>query len=275
MQTIKFGTVQGRLVSTKHNQLQVFPGNQWEAEFAISQKMGLDFIEFFVERDFNEGNPLWSSEGIKRMRDLATASKQDIYSSCIDLIINHSATSGKSGFVEQKIDVFISQSALLGCKLLVFPFLEKSSIDESNFSATVELLRYVAERSAALGMEVAIESMLDSRFLLQLVAETDRQNLGVVFDTGNRVGLSKDLGEELADLMPWVKHVHIKDKDADGNNVRLGSGLVNFLDVFLILRKSGYSGALVFETTRGNSPIRTMKHNIAFCEYFWEESDGV
>lgn len=52
----------------------------------------------------------------------------------------------------------------------------------------------------------------------------------------------------------------MKNKDRFGNNVILGSGMVDFC------------GALNFETNRGSAPLNTVRHNIKFCEFFLENS---
>ena len=55
-------------------------------------------------------------------------------------------------------------------------------------------------------------------------------------------------------------------------NVLLGTGLVNFYDVFKSLNEINFSGPLVFETTRGSDPKKTAIYNMEVCKFFSRES---
>jgi hypothetical protein len=59
----------------------------------------------------------------------------------------------------------------------------------------------------------------------------------------------------------------IKDKNAANENVILGTGLVNFLQVFEALAAIQYKGAYTFETNRGKDPLRTAAYNIELVKY--------
>jgi sugar phosphate isomerase/epimerase len=51
-------------------------------------------------------------------------------------------------------------------------------------------------------------------------------------------------------LGPWIRGVHLKDRDAVGTNVPLGEGTVDLPAVLGALASAGYSGDLVLETPR-------------------------
>ena len=46
------------------------PLQNWEKEFSSAQSAGYDYIELISERDHNKTNPLWSDEGIEKIKDL-------------------------------------------------------------------------------------------------------------------------------------------------------------------------------------------------------------
>jgi sugar phosphate isomerase/epimerase len=100
----------------------------------------------------------------------------------------------------------------------------------------------------------------------------DKKNIGAVFDTGNRVLESDNLYDEIKALGDLISHVHIKDKDRKGNNVILGTGLVNFQKVFDALEEIDYKGKLNFETTRGADPLNTATYHLALCKFFINEA---
>ena len=111
--------------------------------------------------------------------------------------------------------------------------------------------------------------------LRSFLNEINEPNVGCVYDTGNRVVDNPEIDEEIKLLGDLIAHVHIKDKNSNGDNVILGTGLVNFLKVFEALENIGYDGPLVFETTRGFSPIRTASYHIEICNFFsYEAKNG-
>ena len=69
-----------------------------------------------------------------------------------------------------------------------------------------------------------------------------------------------------------ITHIHIKDKNINNENVILGTGLVNFSDVFCSLAKIQYNKSYVFETTRGSDPVKTAIYNMQVVDFFIENS---
>ena len=69
-------------------------------------------------------------------------------------------------------------------------------------------------------------------------------------------------------LKKEIKHIHIKDKNKNLENVILGNGKVNFLKFFKLLKKIKYKGNLTVECTRGNNHLKTAKKNIVFINNY-------
>ena len=59
-------------------------------------------------------------------------------------------------------------------------------------------------------------------------------------------------------------HVHAKDKDDQGANVRFGTGRVDFPGAFHALSDLGYAGPVTIEATRGDDPVATAAEHRAF-----------
>ena len=51
-------------------------------------------------------------------------------------------------------------------------------------------------------------------------------------------------------------------------NTLLGTGLVNFEEVFYALNDINYDGPFTFETVRGSNPIKTANYNMQLVEFF-------
>ena len=66
----------------------------------------------------------------------------------------------------------------------------------------------------------------------------------------------------------------MKDKILIGKrftNCRLGLGIVKFDQVFSILKKKKYNGAITLETNVGTNPILEAKRNLNFVKnYIWK-----
>lgn len=267
-----FGIVQGRLTVPPEGELQWFPQGYWQDEFVTAQEIGIEFIELLTEREHNQDNPVWSQSGRNEIKAASRSTGRSLYSICNDYIINHSLLRDSAGETAAQVCKFLEVGAELGCKVAVFPLLEQSDLTSTSSAELVPLIRRFARIAAKFDMLICIESMLDGATLkafLECVAEA---NVKCVFDTGNRVLDNPDLASEIRLLGEWIAHVHIKDKNALGKNVLLGTGLVNFTEAFRAINEIGYSGPLVFETTRGKNPLETVKFHMALCNFFGYET---
>ena len=270
---IDFGIVQGRLIQSPPGELQWFPGGQWPEEFQLAQKNGINFIELLVERELNNDNPIWSETGRKSIKKAASNAKRKLYTTCTDYIINHGILGQESDSVKQHVFSYLDATASMNCKAAIFPLLEASNIDVMNMQEFVPSIRSFAAFAADRGLMIYLETLLNAKDLNKFLDQIDEPNVFCVFDTGNRVLESSDLASEIILLDRKIKHVHIKDKNSEGENVLLGTGMVDFFSIFQALSKIDYSGSYVFETTRGANPISTVKYHMEFCNFFFNEAN--
>ena len=265
----KYGIIQGRLTIPSDGELQCFPEN-WEREFHYAKTLGLSFIEFFVERDFNPNNPLWSAEGRHKIISQSQKENINIYSACSDYIINNNIF--LDGTIKHLYS-FIDACSEIGCKLVVLPFFGKSDIASKDFSELVKIMKALGEHSKRKKILLAIETPFHPDDIIDLLENINmKDNVKCVFDTGNRALISESLSDEIKQLDKWIAHVHIKDKNKNDENVALGTGVVDFKEIFNTLSCINYNGPFVFETTRGKDPLRTSAYNMNFCDYFYNES---
>lgn len=269
MKNQKFGVSQGRL--TKSKQLQRFPSEDWQAEFFNAQKLGISFVELLTEREFNNDNPVWSTHGRQEIKDVCAATKCEIYSICIDYIINHSLLDDRTA-LENVLRVF-AVAGDLGCKVVIFPLLEESNLEFSNSQQFAEMFILLSAEAAKHNLMICVETLMKASDLVEFLERVNRDNVKAVFDTGNRVVIpdGNDLYDEILRLDCYIEHVHIKDKNDSGENVILGTGLVDFRTVFSALRRINYQGPLNFETTRGRDPLATAAFHMLLCKFFQDE----
>jgi len=267
-----FGIVQGRLSIPPTGELQWFPQGCWLEEFSVAEQIGIQFIELLTERKFNPDNPFWTERGRAELKAVNAKTNRQIYSSCTDYIIDHSLIDDSESKTTEHVQRFLEASADLGCKVVVFPLLEQSDLNTASADAMVPIIRQFARQAAKTNILICIESLMDGKHLKGFLDQVNEPNVKCVFDTGNRVVDNQDLASEIRILNDWIGHVHVKDKSKSGENVLLGTGLVNFSEVFTALEQVNYRGPLVFETTRGTHPLVTATYHMNLCDFFAHEA---
>ena len=268
----QLGIVQGRLTQSPPGKLQWFPQKVWRKEFTIAADVGLRYIEFIAERVHNPRNPLWSDAGIKHIK--AQAKKYQLHTEylCNDYVIDHSLIKSKDAVEQTKR--LISQGRKLGVRQFILPLLERSELRQGNASVYKPILKDLADCAKHNGMMLCLETDVSGRGLLRLFAQMKHPNIKAVFDTGNRAALGQDIYSDIVLLGKAIGHVHIKDKNECGENVLLGTGLVDFRKAMMSLSKIKYAGAFTFETARGADPVRTAQYNRALIEFFIRDIKG-
>jgi len=266
---LRIGIVQGRLIQSPPGHLQWFPQDHWELEFFLAAALGIDYIELIVERSHNPDNPLWSDGGIGRLKDLVKRNGLSFFAFCNDYIIDNALPDNKK-VLDQNLSL-IERGALLGCEKYILPLFERSELNIGNVDDYVAPLRVIADKAAELGITVCLETILNGTELIEVLDRLNHPAVSVVYDTGNRVAFGHDLPGDVRLLGSRISHVHIKDKNVANENVILGTGLVNFLQVFEALAEINYNGAYTFETYRGKNPLRTAAYNIELIKYFYKE----
>lgn len=269
---LEFGIVQGRLIESPAGLIQYFPKDNWEDEFSIASSLSIENIELIADREYNSNNPIWTDEGLDKLINLSLNKNVNIHTVCNDHIINYSLINNND-ILNQNL-MLIEISKKLNCNKYILPFFEESELNMSNFKEFIKPLRIIAEACQKANLILCIETILNGKELLVLLNEINHINVKVVFDTGNRIAFGHDLYQDIILLNNHIEHIHIKDKNINNENVLLGSGLVNFLQVFKALNNINYKKSYTFETVRGSSPTNTCKHNISFINYFYNEAHG-
>ncbi|MDP6927414.1 MAG: sugar phosphate isomerase/epimerase family protein [Rhodospirillales bacterium] len=268
--SIRFGIVQGRLTQSPPGALQWFPGAKWTDEFALARELGLDYIELIAETQHNPENPLWSDDGIDRIKELVEENELRLHALCNDYIIEHTLP-GNNDVLKQNLNL-IERGRLLGTEKYILPLFDSSEMDPQNIGSYVGPLRDIADAAKDASMIVCLETILTGSELIDLLDQLNHSHIKVVYDTGNRVAFGHDLPGDIRLLGDRIAHVHIKDKDTNNQNVLLGTGLVNFADVFAAVNDIDYKGPYTFETQRGRDPLRTAAYNMMLVNFFREES---
>ena len=140
--SIRFGMVQGRLTQSPPNCLQWFPQDNWEDEFRSASKLGVNYIELIAEIQHNPKNPIWSTSGLRKIRQLVSDNGLTLHALCNDFIIEHSLLDDK--VIQQNIDL-INQGKNLGVEKYLMPLFESSELNSKNMKDFIESIRVVAK----------------------------------------------------------------------------------------------------------------------------------
>lgn len=261
----RFGCIQGRLSTPpKKNMLQYFPKN-WEAEFIIVKKLNIFFIEYFKDRNKNILNNLNSISTAKKLEDVRTFYKIENYSICDDFFINNNILSYRN--FSKYFNNLIKIMKLLKIKIYVLPLFGKSNLTEKNYLNYTKIISLISESLKKEKILLALETNLNCKFFFKFLNSLNNSgNTFLVYDTGNRLKKNNDPYKEICGFGGKIIHVHLKDKNFQGENVIIGTGKVNFSRIFQGLKKIDYKKKFVFETNRGLNPVLTMIHNLLYID---------
>lgn len=129
-------------------------------------------------------------------------------------------------------------------------------------TAVLDRVRRLADVAARAGITLVHENCAGwaadrADRALDLLAAVDSPALRLLFDTGNGVAHGYRAAGLLADLVPHVAHVHVKDAVGEGTGTTYtlpGDGRAEVGECLRLLRAGGYSGALSIEPHLATRP---------------------
>jgi sugar phosphate isomerase/epimerase len=258
----RLGVMQGRLVPSKTGELQSSPGQRWPDEFIIAADLGLAHVELLAERVAAASNPIWSIAGRREICAIVESTGVDAPSLCMNEPLSTPLDGVDAGTtLGDRLASVVCESPV---RIVVLPLDEASGLDVVDWKQAAQGVRALAaplhERGARVALELNV-SAADSMRFLDLV---DFDTVGLCYDVGNATGLGYSAPTELRLLGSRVVHVHAKDKDAIGSNVRFGTGVVPFGSALAALRDIGFDGLVTMEATRGDDPVITADEHRAW-----------
>jgi L-ribulose-5-phosphate 3-epimerase len=143
------------------------------------------------------------------------------------------------------------------------------------YDETVHAIREVAQYCASNGQDFLMETGQETpTTLTRAVKDVNQPNLGIGFDTANLILYGKANPVDAADIIgPHVRSVHAKDGKFPtdpmqlGEEVLIGTGRVDFVQVFTKLRNFGYTGAITIEREiSGPQQIEDVKKEKIYLE---------
>lgn len=255
----KVGVMQGRLVPKYKKQYQSHPVSYWDKEFDVAARLGLDLVEFIVDLDGIEVNPMMSSEGLNRVAEVAAQTGVGVSSICADCFMAaplHSTDPLVARSSVIYLRTLIDHAPRLSISDIVIPCVDQSSLrseeDTIRFVAALEPLIDDAGRN---GVNLSLETDLDPERFARLLERFSSPHVTVNYDTGNSASLGYDPREELAAYGGKISDIHIKDRVKGGGSVVLGTGNTDFDAFFDALGPLDYQGFFILQAYRDDEGV--------------------
>ena len=264
----KFGIMQGRLLPKYKKRYQAHPVGYWQEEFPIASQLGLDSIEFILDYNESEKNPLLSHEGIEKIQKLENTSGVKVRSICADYFMQAPIHSNITSVVDESLktlEILIKNASLLNVTDIVIPCVDQSSLknksDINNFINNIKSIISLAEYK---DINLCLETDLAPLPFSNLLESINSKNVTVNYDTGNSASLGFDPVEEFKSYGHKITDLHIKDRLLGDASVPLGTGNTNFHKIFDLILKYEYQGIFVFQAFRDDGGLEIFKKQFSW-----------
>lgn len=245
--------MQGRAAPKYMGHYQAHPVNYWQSEFEFASLHGFSQIEFIIDFDLWELNPLVSKRGIQEVNAYINQSNVNVASVCCDVFMDKSFHSNSSTVVSLAHEILtkiIETCSQTSIKILVIP-----CVDRSSFSDNKDIDRFIIEITSRLyeleknDLRLSLETDLspsDFKLMLDKLPES----VGVNYDTGNSASLGYSFIDEFNLYGSRINDVHLKDRKHGGGSVFLGTGDVDFEGILYQIKRLKYQGPIIMQAYR-------------------------
>ncbi len=245
------GFMQGRLSKIRNNRIQSFPWGVWKNEFSRAVDLELFNMEWTIDSDRFQENPLITEQGKNEITNLIGKFNIQIPSVTCDYFMENPPW--KTNLIEVKeniISIFKGMNKIKS-QILVIPLVDNSSLLDSNCMKIVKLFfTELIPEIRKNNLRIAFESDLTPIQLANFIGEFDINYFGVNYDIGNSASLGFNPAEEFKAYGARIINVHVKDRKLNGTTVPLGEGDADFPRIFHLLQEENYKGNLILQTAR-------------------------
>ena len=260
--------IQGRLLPKYRGRYQAHPIGYWEDEFEIAASLGLDLIEFILDYNDYEDNPLMSVSGCKEIKEISNQSGVHVKTVCADYFMEaplHSDDLHVATLSAAVLRELILNSQTIGITDIIIPLVDQSSLAtlESRDRFISALTPFLSDLEAQ-NINLNLETDLGPSEFKQLLAQIDSKRVTVNYDTGNSAGLGYDPDQEFAAYGPQITDIHIKDRVKGGPSVCLGQGSADFAKIFKSVHDFGYNGPFIMQAFRDDEGLEIFKTQLTW-----------
>ncbi len=252
----QIGIMQGRLLPRYQSRYQAHPVDYWQAEFYIAKELGFNQIEFILDYNEVEKNPLMATEGIEDIQSMIDATGIRVKSICADYFMEAPFHSNHQKNSEAVLKTLINNASKLDVIDIVIPCVDHSSIKNDNdMDLVVDSIQRILPLAEEKGIYINFETDLSPQMFKKLLLRFDSKNIKVNYDIGNSASLGYNPDEEFEAYGEYISDLHIKDRVLGGGSVELGTGNADFHKVFKNLVKYYFSGNIIMQSAKAQGYI--------------------
>lgn len=242
--------MQGRFLPLVQGRIQCFPGKEWNRELEYARKLGLDLIEWTVDVQTMNSNPMLDYKKHDFVIDQLLKYGIGLESVTCDFFMEKPPWKSIANYElnQEFLSRIQSFSKKIGNLKLVIPMVDDGS--PPNTEILFEVVFPLLEESKGEHLAILFESDYEPRNLSRLLTSLPTTPFGVNLDIGNSTSLGWEAEDEVLCLNELIENVHIKDRIKGGGSVRLGEGDADFLTYLTALQSINYRGNFILQTAR-------------------------
>ena len=253
------GVMQGRLLKKFNGRYQAHPVGYWQDEFIQAQRFGLDCIEFILDHNDADKNPLLSNGGTEEIIEMTNKTGVGVFTICADYFMEaplHSEDS-KVALKSQLVLIKLLKSASkLGVTDIVIPCVDQSSlVKNSGKDRFVEIMKPIERIIDQYDINLSLETDLEPMPFVDLLNRFSSRHFKVNYDIGNSAAMGFDPVEELQAYGERISDIHIKDRKLGGGPEVLGQGHADFDRFFRKLKDFNYEGPFIMQAYRDDEGL--------------------
>ena len=262
----KLGVMQGRLLPKYQARYQAFPVGNWQDEFKIAKNCGLDLIEFILDFNDAEENPLLKRGGSDEIASIIMSTGVSVKTICADYFMEAPLHSSDNSVAEASFEVLkrlLKTAKELKINDIVIPCVDQSSLEtKEEVGRFIRQIRKIIPTIEKENINLALETDLAPKPFIKLLNKLNSKNITVNYDIGNSAALGFDSYEELMAYGNRISDIHIKDRVLGGGSVILGDGNADFEFFFVKLKEFDYHGPFIMQAFRDDEGVEIFKKQL-------------
>jgi len=262
--------MQGRLLPKCKGRYQAHPVGYWQDEFLIASAVGLDCIEFILDYNDAEQNPLLKDGGIDMILEVSNETGVGVKTICADYFMESPLHLADETLALRNLNVLrqlLTNSNKLGVTDIVLPCVDQSSLKSPGaVERFVNIVRSLLDALESKKINLSLETDLPPVLFIELLEQFDSKRITVNYDIGNSASLGYNPTEELDAYGDRITDIHIKDRILNGGPVLLGNGDADFSQFFGKLKEFDYKGPFIMQAYRDNEGAEVFKQQLSWIK---------
>jgi sugar phosphate isomerase/epimerase len=268
----KIGVMQGRLVPKYQGRYQAFPIGMWQDEFKVAKECNLDLIEFILDFNDAEENPLLRLGGVDEIVKISKDTGVSVKTICADYFVEAPLHSSDDKVAEESFKIL--ERLLEVAKVLKITDIVIPCVDQSSLKNKEEVSRFIKQMAKIIptiekeNINLSLETDLAPKSFVELLELIKSKKVKVNYDIGNSAALGYNAVEELDAYGELITDIHIKDRVLGGGPVELGQGNANFEKFFNKLREFNYQGPFIMQAYRDEEGVEIFKKQLKWINKY-------